>query len=49
MVRKSSKLCAYEGSVGWWFSHEVVSNSLHPMDCNPPGFSVHGVSQARIL
>ena len=28
----------------WWFSHEVVSNSLHPMDYNPTGFSVHGVS-----
>ena len=21
----------------------------NPMDCNPPGYSVHGVSQARIL
>ena len=21
----------------------------HPMDCSPPGFSVHGISQARIL
>ena len=21
----------------------------NPMDCNPPGFSVHGISQARIL
>ena len=21
----------------------------HPMDCNPPGFSVHGILQARIL
>ena len=20
-----------------------------PMDCSPPGFSVHGISQARIL
>ena len=20
-----------------------------PMDCNPPGFSLHGISQARIL
>ena len=27
----------------------VVSNSLHPMDCNPPGFTVHGIFQARIL
>jgi len=21
----------------------------HPMDCSPPGFSVHGISQRRIL
>ena len=21
----------------------------NPMDCSPPGFSVHGISQARIL
>ena len=28
---------------------QVVSDSLDPMDCSPPGFSVHGVLQARIL
>ena len=27
----------------------VVSNSLRPMDCSPPGFSDHGISQASIL
>ena len=27
----------------------VVSDSLRPMDCNPPGPSVHGTLQARIL
>ena len=27
-------------------SHSVVSNSLHPMDCGPPGCSVHGILQA---
>ena len=27
----------------------IVSDSLHPMDCSLPGFSVHGISQARIL
>ena len=32
-----------------WFSCEVVSNSWNPMDCSPPGSSVHGISQARIL
>ena len=25
----------------------VMSNSCHPMDCSPPGSSVHGMSQAR--
>ena len=30
-------------------SHSVVSNSLQPMDCSPPGSSVHGILQARIL
>ena len=27
----------------------VVSNSLWPVDCSPPGSSVHGILQARIL
>ena len=27
----------------------VVSNSLQPLDCSPPGSSVHGTLQARIL
>ena len=31
------------------FSHLVVSDSLQPHDCSPPGSSVHGTSQARIL
>ena len=30
-------------------SHSVGSNSLQPMDCSPPGSSVHGILQARIL
>ena len=30
-------------------SHSVVSNSLWPMDCGPPGSAVHGILQARIL
>ena len=32
-----------------WFSHWVVSDSLWPMDCSLPDFSVHGILQARIL
>ena len=30
-------------------SRSVVSDSCDPMDYSPPGFSVHGISQARIL
>ena len=33
----------------WWFSCSVESNSCNPMDCSLPGFSVHGLLQARIL
>ena len=34
----------------WWcFSCSVVSDSCDPMDCSPPGFSVHGIPQARTL
>ena len=30
-------------------NHSVVFDSLEPMDWTPPGFSVHGILQARIL
>ena len=30
-------------------SRSVVSNSLWPLDCSPPGSSVHGILQARRL
>ena len=30
----------------WWFSRVVVSDSI---DCSPPGSSVHGILQARIV
>ena len=30
-------------------SHSVMSNPLQPMDFSPPGPSVHGIFQARIL
>ena len=33
----------------WWFSHSVVPNSCDPMDYSPPGSSVHGILQARML
>ena len=31
------------------FIHLVLSDFLTPMDCSPPGSSVHGISQARIF
>ena len=33
----------------WWLSSQVKSNSCDPMDCSPPGSSVHGILQARIM
>ena len=33
----------------WKWSHWVVSNSQRPMDCSPPGSSIHGIFQARVL
>ena len=30
-------------------SRSVVPDSLRPMDCSPPGSSVQGILQARIL
>ena len=30
-------------------SHSVISNYLLPINCNPPGSSVHGILQARRL
>ena len=42
-------------TIGWWsttllFSHSVVSNSFAtPWTVAPPGSSVHGISQARML
>ena len=33
----------------YWVSPSVVSNSLRPHGLSPPGSSVHGILQARIL
>ena len=33
----------------WWFSHQIMSNSCNPVGSSPPGSSVLGISQARIL
>ena len=31
------------------WNHSVASDSLDPMDCRPPGSSIHGIFQATIL
>ena len=36
-------------SVKMWLGHQVVSDSCDPISCSPPGSSVHGISQTRIL
>ena len=33
----------------WKWSHSVVSDCSDPMDCSPPGFSIHGIFQAKVL
>ena len=30
-------------------SGSITTANIYPMDCSPPGSSVHGISQARIL
>ena len=32
-----------------WPVYSVMSDSLHPMNCSPPGSFVHGILQTRIL
>ena len=33
----------------WKWSHSVVSDASDPMDCSLPGFSIHGIFQAKVL
>ena len=33
----------------WKWSYSVVSGSRDPIDCSPPGSSVHGIFQAKVL
>ena len=33
----------------WKWSRSVMSDSSDPMDCSPPGSSVHGIFQAKVL
>ena len=43
------KNISFEWQWKWKWSCSVVSNSLWPYDCTPPGSSIHGISQARML
>ena len=33
----------------WKWSHSVVSDSIDPMNFSPPGSSIHGIFQAKVL
>ena len=37
------------GSLVYMCACSVMSDSYDPMDCSPPGSSVHGIFQARVL
>ena len=41
--------CMKVESEKWKWSRSVVSDSSDPMDCSPPGSSIHGIFQARVL
>ena len=43
------KKFAFNVLVLLWFRCEAVSDSCDPKDCSPPGSSVHGILQARVL
>ena len=38
----------HESEKSKW-SRSVVSDSIDPMDCSPPGSSIHGIFQAKVL
>ena len=45
-IKDSKKIIGIVGEIG---TLRLVKPLCHPMDCSPPGFSVNGISQARIL
>ena len=45
----SNSFLDHYGGGEWWFSGLVVSDFCDHMYCSPPGSSVHGILQARIL
>ena len=42
-------VCIYIFSIIGGLAAKSCPTLCNPMDCGPPGFSVHGISQARIL
>ena len=38
-----------QGTWKWKWNRSVVSDSSDPVDCSPPGSSIHGILQARTL
>ena len=42
-------LSPMHASEKWKWSLSVMSDSGDPMDCSPPGSSIHGIFQARVL
>ena len=44
-----SQLTCNSFTLYYMLSHSVMSDSWDPMDCCPPGSSIHGILQARIL
>ena len=49
-VRHTLRMKQREPTCRWrWCSRWVESSSCDPTDCSPPGSSVHGILQPRIL
>ena len=41
--------CSCEMSCASVLRHSVVADYWDPVDCSPPGSTVHGIFQARVL
>ena len=46
---RTPSLAIREGALGYLVHAQPCLTHCDPMDCSPPGASVHGISQARIL
>ena len=49
MTQQQQQHCCYGVLCRVCASRLVVSSLFHPTDCSPPGFSFHGIFQARML